>query len=71
MYVYTDMTMYICMCVYASACRRNIRTYIYIYIYVYGTPQRLRFSYTNIQLGRWGSQSEIDGTDLRVGGFRV
>ena len=43
-----------------------------IYIYIYGTPpQRPRFSYISIQSGRWGSQSEIDGMGLRVGGFRV
>ena len=41
-----------------------------IYIYIYGTPpQRPRFSYINIQSGRWGSQSEIDGMGLRVGFF--
>ena len=46
---------------------------LYLYIYIYGTPppQRPRFSYINIQSGRWGSQSEIDGMGLRVGGFGV
>ena len=43
---------------------------ICVYIYIYGTPpQRPRFSYINIQSGRWGSQSEIDGMGLRVGFF--
>ena len=49
-----------------------IYIHIHVYIYIYGTPpQRPRFSYINIQSGRWGSQSEIDGMGLRVGGFRV
>ena len=45
--------------------------HIYIYIYMVPPPQRPSFSYINIQSGRWGSQSEIDGMGLRVGGFRV
>ena len=42
---------------------------VYIYIYMVPPPQRPRFSYINIQSGRWGSQSEIDGMGLRVGFF--
>ena len=53
---------------------KQVLTYyvrIRIYIYMVPPPQRPRFSYINIQSGRWGSQSEIDGMGLRVGGFRV
>ena len=46
-------------------------TVLVIYIYMVPPPQRPRFSYINIQSGRWGSHSEIDGMGLRVGGFRV
>ena len=52
--------------IHVCRCRCNIDIYIW-----YPPPQRPRFSYINIQSGRWGSQSEIDGMGLRVGGFRV
>ena len=54
-----------------SMCMYVIDIYVYIYIFMVPPPQRPRFSYINIQSGRWGSQSEIDGMGLRVGGFRV
>ena len=53
-----------------ESCLDQLSIYIYRYIW-YPPPKRPRFSYIDIQSGRWGSQSEIDGMGLRVGGFRV
>ena len=62
-YIYTHSNM--CIHTYAEINNKQINRYIWY------PPQRPRFSYINIQSGRWGSQSEIDGMGLRVGGFRV
>ena len=46
-------------------------TCIYIYICVVPPPRkRPRVSYIHVELGRWGSQFQIDTWGLRVG-FRV
>ena len=50
---------------------RHVYTCFYTYMFIWYPPQRPRFSYIHTQLGRWRSQSEIDGMGLRVGGLRV
>ena len=45
---------------------------ICIYIYIWYPPKDLGYHIMiNVEVGRWGSKSEIDGMGLRVGGFRV